>query len=617
MGLLSSGRERLVKMRFQIGDKKIHPIILGFFVFFLISSKGFSSVRFEISVDKDVISLGEYAQLSLSFSGAQNIPAPKIEIKDFKVNYLGPSTQISIINGRISSSITHIYTIFPLKTGKFKIGPFTVNYKGQNLTSNSLEVEVVSGPSPSFSKNKSKVSEDYSQDLEDRIFLVVELAKRKVFVNELIPVRVFLFIDNLAVRDIEYPVLLAEGFSIKKFSKPHQYKKSLGGRVYDVIEFETFIYPLKEGELEISAKLNCNLVIRKKRRLGSFPFEDFFNEDFFSDFFSFYQTHPSELKSAEVPVKVLPPPQAKPQDFKGAVGDFSLEVEVSPLKVKVGDPVTLTMKVEGKGNFDSVNCPVLKETKGFKVYEPEVIQQERRKVFKQVLIPESSQVTEVPPVRFSFLNPETGKYETLTKGPFPLKVIAQPQPKTKVFAPVISEEAPQELGKDIVYIKSSLGKLRKRGKFIYKKSFFWIFNLLALIVFLGLSFFYKHKERLKNDQDYARKFSASLQGKRIVKELEGLLNQAGSKEFFDRVFREFSKYLSDKFNIPQGEVSLDKIKIIFENKNLDKEILEKIKNIFQTSEIVRFSSQEVNLEKKKEVLRYLKDIVTYLERKKL
>ncbi|HEC69443.1 MAG TPA: hypothetical protein ENI31_04070, partial [Candidatus Omnitrophica bacterium] len=487
----------------------------------------------------------------------------------------------------------------------------------QNLTSNSLEVEVVGRGSGGVSSAEKGAFPDYSQDLEERIFLIVEPAKRKIFVNELIPLKVSLFIDNLAVRDIEYPTLSAEGFSVKKFSKPYQYKKSLGGRVYDVIEFETFIYPLKEGELKILAKLNCNLVVRKKRRLGSFPFEDFFDEDFFSDFFSFYQTYPLELKSAEVPIEVLSFPPDKPQDFKGAVGDFSLKVEVSPREVNVGDPITLTMKIEGKGNFDSVNCPLLKESKGFKVYEPEVTQEEGRKVFKQVLIPESSQVREIPLVSFSFLDPETAKYETLTKGPFPLKVIAQPQPKTKVFAPVLLEEIPQELGKDIVYIKSSLGKLRKKGEFIYKKVFFWFFNFLALVVFLGVSYFYKHKERLKTDRDYARKFSASLQGKRIVKELEGLYTQVDSKEFFDRVFKEFSKYLSDKFNIPQGEVSLDRIKTIFEDKNLDREILEKIKDIFQISEIVRFSSQEVNLEKKKEVLKNLKDIVVYLERKKL
>jgi len=592
-------------------------IILGFFVFFFISSKSFSSIGFGISVDKNIISLGEYTQLNLSFSGAQNIPAPKIEIKDFKVNYLGPSTQISIINGRMSSSITHIYTIFPLKTGKFKIGPFTVNYKGQKLTSNSLEIEVVSKGSSRVPSAEERGSPDYSQDLEDRIFLIVEPAKRKIFVNELIPLKVALFIDNLAVRDIEYPTILAEGFSVKKFSKPSQYKKSLGGRVYDVVEFETFIYPLKEGELKVLAKLNCNLVVRKKRRLRSFPFEDFFDEDFFNDFFSFYQTYPLKLKSAEVPVEVLSFPQDAPQGFKGAVGDFCLEVEVSPKEVNVGDPITLAMKVEGEGNFDSVNCPLLKESRGFKVYEPEVTQEEGRKVFKQVLIPESSQVKEVPLVIFSFLDPETGKYKTLTKGPFPLKVVAQPQPKTKVFVPVLLGETPQELGKDIVYIKSSLGKLRKKGEFIYKKIFFWLFNLLALAVFLSLSFFYKHKERLRTDQSYARKFSASLQGKRIVRELEGLYSQAGSKEFFDRVFRELARYFSDKFDIPQGEVSLGRIKAIFEGKNLDKEVLEKIKDIFQISEIVRFSSQEVDLEKKKEVLKNLRDIVAYLERKRL
>jgi len=53
---------------------------------------------------------------------------------------------ISIVNGVVTSSITHDYTLVPLKTGTFTIGPFSVQAQGKTLTSKPITVEVVSAP---------------------------------------------------------------------------------------------------------------------------------------------------------------------------------------------------------------------------------------------------------------------------------------------------------------------------------------------------------------------------------------------------------------------------------------------------------------------------------------
>src|SRR5512144_3120524 len=48
--------------------------------------------------------------LTIAIEGAQNVSPPSLyELDAFDVSYLGPSTQISFVNGRMSASISHRY----------------------------------------------------------------------------------------------------------------------------------------------------------------------------------------------------------------------------------------------------------------------------------------------------------------------------------------------------------------------------------------------------------------------------------------------------------------------------------------------------------------------------
>ena len=112
------------------------------------------------------------------------------------------------------------------------------------------------------------------QGLEDRVFLIMQVDKKKAYVNEIIPVTIKLYINRLTIRDIQFPELLHEGFSVDTFDKPNQYREALGGVGYDVIEFNTNIFATRPGELSLGpATLRCNLLIKKtSRRRSRSPF---------------------------------------------------------------------------------------------------------------------------------------------------------------------------------------------------------------------------------------------------------------------------------------------------------------------------------------------------------
>jgi len=81
------------------------------------------------------------------------------------------------------------------------------------------------------------------------------------------------------------------------------------------------------------------------------------------------------------------------------------------------------MTVKGEGNFDSIKAPRLQSKDGFKVYDPQVKQNENEKIFEQVIIPDSENITHIPQINFSFFNTKTGQYEVLMHNSIPINGI--------------------------------------------------------------------------------------------------------------------------------------------------------------------------------------------------
>jgi len=616
--------------------KIIQNILLFCFVFFIFSFNCYASdIQLEVTVDRNKVSLGEAIQLNVTFHGTQNISPPNLDkIEGFDSRYLGPSTMVSIVNGVVTSSITHVYTLIPLKTGTFTIGPFSINVQGRTLTSKPITVEVLSTPSTGQrpyslpqTQEEAQPKKIDTQDLSDRIFLILSVGKRKPYLNEIVPLTVKLYVNRLAVRDIQFPVIETNDFSIEKFTEnPKQYREELGGVSYDVIEFNTDMFALKPGEFNLGpAKIKCNLVVRRQTQRRRSPFDDdffsgFFNDDIFDDFFGRYEIYPLELKSAELPITVLSLPQeGKPDGFDGALGDFQLEVEATPLQVKAGDPITLKMIVKGDGNFDSVKPPRLESLEGFKVYEPQVKQEKDKKIFEQVLIPESEKVDHIPQIKFCFFNSRTGQYQVLTHNPIPISVsrIEEAQTKLIELPQAQVKPAPEELGRDIIYLKSSPGKFKRIGSYLYQSLGFWLLQILSFIVFITLIVIRLRQDRLINDERYARRLKASSRAKKAIKEIERLLQQDKTEAFFNAVFKTIREYLADRFHLPAGGITAATILDIAKEKDINNEVLDKIKNIFADCDMARYAPAKFNQEQLKIIFQNLKEVIDYMEKQKI
>ena len=609
-------------------------IIFCFIILSVLSWNNISladEIRFEATVNRKTVSLGKSLQLNLTFQGTQDASPPDIgKIDGFQAQYLGPSTRMSIVNGKASSSITYIYSLIPLETGTFQVGPFSVSANGKAFASEAISIEVTSGPvrqKPGAHKLDSEQEVISEEKLKDRIFLVFECEKTSLYVNESVPVSIKLYVNRLSVRDIQYPEFKQEGFSIKEFGEPEQYRQTIGDVAYDVVKFNAYMFPVKPGELTLGpAEVKCSIVVRKqqKRRRSSLHndvFDGFFNDNMFDNFFGRYQAYPLKINSPPLIINVQPlPDENKPHSFAGAIGNFRLKADASPKEIKAGDPITLKIKISGEGNLDTVTSPLLSSKEGFKVYEPEVKQENGSKVFEQVLIPQSEKVKEIPELIFSFFNPKTKEYQTLTKGPFPitvqkaeggeLKIVENQQGVTKT----IEKES---LGRDIVYIKESPGSLKEKDKYLYKRAGFWLYITIISIMFFAFLVFCRHNEKLKTDKRYARRLQAPAKARKGISESRKLLRQDKKEEFFDVLHKTLHGYLADKFHLSAGRVGVNEVKEVLGESNVEEKILEKMTDIFSSCDMARYAPLEFDRHKREQLFDDMCEVIDYLERKKV
>lgn len=590
------------------------------------------------SLEMNNVSVGNPLYLYVTFTGAQNIDRPETPAIDgLKVKYVGPSVEMSVVNGVVAQSITFTFLIIPLKSGNYDIGPFFVEHSGQMYKAGAVNLMVGNTPgsrtaTSSTSYRSSPMSSaaptprtqapQQAPYVGDRLFLTMDIEKDELYINEVVTVIVKLYVEGMGLRDIEYPTYPHEGFSVGEFNKPDRHREMVHGVRYDVLEFRQNIFGIKEGSYTLGpATLNCKMVMRQDaaRRTSIFGVSVFIDDPVGQG----YKTYPVELKSDDIPITILPfPKENKPSDFLGAVGNFNFDAEITPRNVKVGDPVTLKMTISGSGNLDTVTAPAIETSDKYKTYEPQVTKKGDRKTYEQILIPKTKEFKEVPGVSFSYFNPRRAKYETIRKGPFPLKVAEQPESSKAIRMVAVPDKdhvfyPQEELGEDIIHIKENLGEVQRTGKFLYNSWLFWIFQFVPLGAVLSFWAAHRKHERILTDKSYARFLKAPRKARSGLAKAKTFLTRGEVVPFYDAINRTLVEYLGNRFNLARGNVTFDVVDARLRPAGCDEKVLEDMRDIFSRCEMARYASTVPKQQEGEELMDKVKMIIDYLEKTKL
>lgn len=574
-------------------------------------------VRFEATVNRTQVELGAVIMLTLTVEGdVQPRPVELPPMEGFESRYVGPSSHISIHGTEILRRHSFMYNLYPQKTGTLTIPPVTTVLGGQTYRTEPIEIEVTdTGRTPAGAGE--------GASLNDKIFVVLNVPRKEVYLNEEIPVTVKLFISELSVSNIHYPNLKGAGIKTADYPPPDQYKQVIGGIAYDVVEFSTAVYPTETGELTLGpAGIKCTLLFKKDISRQTVGPRSLFDEDFFESFFGAYDAREAALQSTDVTLTVKPlPEEGRPADFSGAVGRFDLDVTVSPDRVRVGDPLTLRMRVSGDGNMDAVRMPAFEENEDFKVYQPQITEKDGMKILEQVVIPRHAGVRSFPAVRFSYFDPREEKYKTVTKGPTVLTVeqLKEDEALRAVglqdnLPELAPPRPPETVGRDIRYIKEFPDLERHRQ--LWNRPAFWVLVLLTVLAWAGAAGADHYRRKIAADQRFARRLRAPRRAREGLARAQDMLAQERPKEFYDVLDKTIGQYFADRFHIPPGAVNLPAIKDRAESEGrASPHILEKLEALIRQCEGARFAAEQPGPSRMREDLLKAREIIDYYQRR--
>lgn len=369
--------------------------------------------------------------LSLSAQGFAEEPQPdppELAIEAATVTYLGVtpnvSTRIQIINGQRSESrdITFIYRwrIATPAAGSYTVPPLTVTQG---------ELSASSGAA-SFTAREIATTSDMivRMDLPDRPLWVGEtfdagvewLLRRDVGEQQFV---VPLF-DHEAVQ-VESPATgrestLAFPAAAGQVELPIVQNETVeAGVPYTRFRFPARITVTRPGPLELDPVMVAASLESGTRR------------DRFGFTTPAYELFRAEGERRRLVVRALPL-DGRPASFENAIGSgFSIDVQASRTVVQVGDPVNLSIAIRGDGPLEGLSLPDLSGDDGlpaelFSVPDTTTVgvvdADGATKTFDITVRVRSAEASEIPPLAFSYFDPESGQYTTSRSRPIALSV---------------------------------------------------------------------------------------------------------------------------------------------------------------------------------------------------
>lgn len=115
------------------------------------------------------------------------------------------------------------------------------------------------------------------------------------------------------------------------------------------------------------------------------------------------------------------PDKDQPDDFSGAVGNFSLILQMTDTASRKSEPAIVKLLISGTGNFPLVTDPVIQWPAGIHVSEPIVTEDVNKyvyplagvKTFEYRLDHQDTGSYIIPPVKFSYFDPSLKIYRTV------------------------------------------------------------------------------------------------------------------------------------------------------------------------------------------------------------
>lgn len=531
---------------------------------------------------------------------------PAVDFANFKYAG-GPSLEIStstnVINGRVSvtQSYSYTYTMIANKEGTFTLPAVTFTVKNQQVKSNPLTI-VVTAASQNQQANDNRQSAPTAQGFnKDDFFIKAFVSNANPYVGEQAIVSYKLYLGpqtyqygnvNITSRPI------AQGFwtydlNPKDGNVPRK-EEIIDGKKFTVIDlYSIAVYPQKHGKLTVSpleTDITVQVLVQRARSNDIF---DFFSDPFFGG--NRAQNIDLKLSSNAVSIHAVELPKAnKPDEFSELVGDFKLNAKLSRDKLAANDATNLTVTVSGSGNLQYIEPLNFNFPSDIAVHDPVVRDNinvslsgvSGSRTFEYVLIPEVEGSYSIPAAAFVYFDKQKKTYVTLHTPEFTLEVEKGQSSNAVSFNP--NKTDIKVLGSDIRHIKTN-NKLQIQKAQFFLSSFYWICLFAPVMILIIFIILLRKKIEEKKNIALLRDKKASKTAKKRLRKAEKLLHNKQNEAFYIEISKVLWGYISDKFHIPLGQLSLETAHQKLSERNMQENSINEFINTLQDCEYVRFA----------------------------
>ncbi len=565
---------------------RVHPAkILSSATLALFFALALAAVAVDVTFDVQprLLNLGETATATLTFHGMRS--APSIEfppISGLQITGTGQQMQFGTGGSRVSLT----YNLFPQKPGSYTIGPYNLDFNGETIAIPEVNLEVRAPGG----------KEDGGTG--EMVFGRISLPDNPPCIHQVFDIVLSLY--SLPSVDLTRDVNLLggfpeSGFVIGNFEELQTIREEVNGQIYNLRRFRARARAVTVGTFALQPALRVGVVDSNQRRRQ----DPFFDNPFFGGGPSATPVQVA-IPPASLTVRAIPD-AGRPAHFNGAVGQFDFAMDVRPRDLKAGEPITVSLRVQGTGNIATVLPPSYQDSDLFKAYEarqvgetPDPAAERGAKTFEQVVIPRSDALKELPALQFSFFDPESSQYRTVSAGPFPVVVHPSENGSNALLLQVPGNASAGGnslvLGRDIIYLKSAPTHWLRTER-THRQALVLGLHAASPLALAGLFLATRRRNRLASDIALARRQKAPRSARANLQKAETALRQsATAADVFASLAAAVSDYFGHRLNLPPGAVEdaliLDKLRAA----QVDSHALAQWEEFLSLSNQVRYSS---------------------------
>lgn len=619
-----------------------------FWLLGLFNTADAQEVVFSARAAAEQVGIQDPFEIQYRIENVQNLTEFKLPTLTQAQILSGPSRNIQYreINGQRTVTVVLTYVLKARRKGKLTIDAATAKADGYTFRSNAINIDVVDGsmlnqkkraqpnraydpfedllaedfwgsdPFEVFRKQQQQMMRRFQQqvpqanvpprdvikrgDIYKNIFFLVETDKRNVYRGEQINVSYKLYTRlPMEINITKTPDL--QGFwsqDVKLPNPPQPVKEIYKGKEYQVFEIKrTAIFPTQTGTLLLDQAKAEGLVRLGEGSEAGDLFDQFFgsllDEEAIRAMGGRVEEVPVQLQSAPIEIHVKELPLAnKPNSFKGAVGQFSLASSIDKTEIKDNEAATLTLRISGTGNLKIAEAPQVDFPPMLNAFEPIVVDSivhtpqyiAGYKEIKYTFTPNRVGQVEIPPVHFSFFDPEVNAYKTITSPSYKINVVSKEN----------TAAVPNDIH-DI--INNPTSENSSKITLWFKTYGYWVafsLPLMAIVAFFALRR-PKPKQFIPNEPTTVSTNNPNQLALLRLSRAEEHLHRGDHGAFYQETAKAIWLYLSEKLHIPLAKLSRDEAENKLKQMGIAPDVKDDIFRITQACETALYSPDKGTL----------------------